>query len=86
MPADDRVRAGLGVRLIAVGALFLIFSLVPGLDLGNAWPAIFFVLAIGLSFPPLIWPASRRALSWLLLPGSVMPVLGFDLCLSSRYR
>jgi hypothetical protein len=65
-----------GIVLVALGALFIVLNLVPGVTAGKTWPLIFIVLAIGFFLPALVWPKSREGLAGLFIPGSVLLVLG----------
>ncbi len=65
-----------GTFLIAIGAIFLILNLIPGLSSGVTWPIIFFILAAGFFLPAFLWTEARRGLSGLFSPGSIMLVLG----------
>ena len=62
--------------LIALGALLLVFNLLPDLTFKNAWPVIFFVLAGVFALPPFIWPDAKRGLAGLLIPGAILFVIG----------
>ncbi len=76
MSPTDRSPAVIAVILIGLGILFLAFNNIPGLDIGRAWPLIFFLIAGGFYLPPIVWPAERRRLAGLFIPGSVILVLG----------
>lgn len=65
-----------GIILISFGALFFFANSVPGLDLGNLWPAIFFFLAGAFYLPSILYPNERRGLAALYIPGSILLVLG----------
>jgi hypothetical protein len=75
----DRANRGtvvVGTFLIAVGVIYLLINLIPGIDLGKTWPIIFFILAAGFYLPALLWQNARRGLAGLYIPGSIMLVLG----------
>ncbi|HEY4690122.1 MAG TPA: hypothetical protein VIK33_12480 [Anaerolineae bacterium] len=76
MNSTDRSSTVVALVLIGLGVLFLLFNLVPGLDWGNGWPIIFFVIALGFYLPPIMWPSARQGLAALFIPGSVMVALG----------
>ena len=76
MNAANRSSTAIALILIGLGALFLAFNLVPGLQLGRTWPVIFFIIAAGFYLPALVWPESRQGLAALLIPGSIMLALG----------
>jgi hypothetical protein len=65
-----------GSLLIAFGILFMAFAVIPGLSLGMAWPAIFYLLAAGFYLPVFLWPEIRKGLAALFIPGSILLVLG----------
>ena len=76
MESSQRGSIGVALVLIGIGILFLVINLTPGLDFGDIWPIIFFLIALGFCLPLLIWPAERRGLAGLLVPASIMFVLG----------
>lgn len=76
MDSTDRSSTVVALVLIGLGALFLAFNLIPGLDLGRTWPVIFFLIAGGFYLPAVLWPASRQGLAALFIPGSIMLTLG----------
>lgn len=76
MNSAERSSTVVALILIALGAMFLAFNLIPGLELGRTWPVIFFVIAAGFYLPAFIWPNSRQGLAALYIPGSVMLALG----------
>lgn len=65
-----------GVALIAIGAIFLVFALVPGLTINLYWPVIFFVMATAFSVPYFVWPAARKGLAALYIPAAILFSLG----------
>ena len=77
MPESKRGSVFIGALLILLGAMLSLFTFIPGLSIGRAWPLIFLILAAGFFLPPFIWPQSRQGLSGLLIPGSILAVLGF---------
>ena len=77
MPESKRGSVFIGTLLILLGAMLSLFTFIPGLSIGRAWPLIFFILAAGFILPPFIWPQSRQGLSGLLIPGIILAVLGF---------
>ncbi len=75
----DKVNRGtvvLGIFLIAIGLIYLVLNFIPGLNAGNTWPIIFFVLAAGFYLPAFLWRSAQKGLAGLFIPGSVMLVLG----------
>ncbi len=76
MDGVNRGTVVLGIFIIAIGVLFLIFNFIPGLNAGNTWPIVFFILAVGFFLPPFLWPSAQRGLAGLFIPGSIMLVLG----------
>jgi hypothetical protein len=76
MDTTDRSSTVVALILIGLGALFLAFNLIPGLQLGRTWPVIFFLIAAGFYLPAFLWPASRQGLAALFIPGSIMLTLG----------
>ena len=75
----DKVNRGtvvLGIFLIAIGLIYLVLNFIPGLNSGNTWPIIFFILAAGFYLPAFLWKSSQRGLAGLFIPGSIMLVLG----------
>ncbi|HLF29096.1 MAG TPA: hypothetical protein VJG32_22440 [Anaerolineae bacterium] len=76
MNSHDRSSIIVAVILILLGVLFLAYNLIPGLNIGRTWPAIFFLIAAGFYLPPFIWPSARQGLAALFIPGSIMIVLG----------
>jgi hypothetical protein len=75
----DNVNRGtvvLGAFLVAIGAIFLVLNLIPGVDMGKTWPVIFFFLATAFYLPAFLWQGARRGLGGLFIPGSIMLVLG----------
>jgi len=65
-----------GIGLILLGALFIVFNLIPGFTLAKTWPTIFFVIAFAFFLPGLAWPDSRKALAALYIPGTIIFVIG----------
>lgn len=76
MPDTKRGSVFIGALLILLGLLLSVFTFIPGLSIGRAWPLIFFVLAAGFILPPFVWPQARQGLSGMLIPGSILAVLG----------
>jgi hypothetical protein len=74
--SSNRVTVILGTFLVAVGVVFLLLNLIPGINMGQTWPVIFFFLAAAFFLPALVWPGARRGLAGLFIPGSIMLVLG----------
>jgi len=75
----DNVNRGtvvLGAFLVAIGAIFLVLNLIPGVDMGKTWPVIFFFLATAFYLPAFLWQGARRGLGGLFIPGSILLVLG----------
>ena len=75
----DNVNRGtvvLGAFLVAIGAIFLVLNLIPGVDMGKTWPVIFFFLATAFYLPAFLWQGARRGLGALFIPGSILLVLG----------
>ena len=72
MKNKDSVTIIFAVLLITLGVLFLLPSVIPGFSVNFSWPIIFFILALGFYLPSLMWPAVRRELAALYIPGSVM--------------
>lgn len=76
METTNRGAVVVGTLLIGTGVLFLLVNLLPGIDLARLWPGIFIAVAIALLLPPWILPSHRNALAALLLPGTILLVLG----------
>lgn len=76
MDNSNRGTVILGTFLIAIGAIYLLLNLVPGVQTGQTWPVIFFFLAAAFYLPVFLWPGARRGLAGLFIPGSIMLVLG----------
>jgi len=76
MQSTDRSGTVVAVVLIGLGVLFLAFNLIPGLDIGQMWPIIFFLIAGAFYLPAIVWPSERKALAGLYIPASIMLVLG----------
>lgn len=76
MEHTNRGTIVLGTFLIAVGVIYLLLNLIPGVELGKTWPVIFFVLAAGFYLPALLWQSARTGLAGLFIPGTIMLVLG----------
>jgi hypothetical protein len=76
MGSTDRGATVVAIVLIALGAMFLAFNTIPGLDVGRTWPIIFFLIAGGFYLPAVVWPTERKGLAALFIPGSVMLTLG----------
>ncbi len=68
----DRTTKIVGIFLIAVGAIFLLFNLIPGMDMGKTWFLIFYFLAAGFCLPWLVLPEYRRPLAALFIPAGVL--------------
>jgi hypothetical protein len=64
------------IFLIGLGALFLVFNLVPNVSFSTSWPIILFVAAAGLGLPAWVWPAARRGLATLFIPACILLLLG----------
>jgi hypothetical protein len=65
-----------GVLLIAFGFVFLLFAVIPGLSIGLAWPAIFYLIAAAFTLPYFVWPEGRKGLAALFIPASIFFALG----------
>jgi hypothetical protein len=65
-----------GVGLILLGALFIVFNLLPDFGIKQTWPMILIVAGFGFCLPALAWPDSRKGLAALFIPGSILFVLG----------
>jgi len=76
MDNANRGTVVLGAFLVAIGAIFLVLNLIPGVDMGKTWPVIFFFLATAFYLPAFLWQGARRGLGGLFIPGSIMLVLG----------
>jgi hypothetical protein len=76
MKSMDRGSFVGAVALIVLGAVFLAMNFIPDVGFGELWPVIFFVAAVGLFLPAVIWPDSRRGLAGLYIPGSLLLVMG----------
>jgi len=76
MQSRDRSATVAALVLIGLGALFLAFNLIPGLNIGQTWPIIFILIAGAFYLPAIVWPSERKSLAGLYIPGSIMLVLG----------
>jgi len=76
MENSNRITVILGTFLVAIGVVFLLLNLIPGVNMGQTWPVIFFFLTVAFYLPSLLWPSARRGLAGLFIPGSIMLVLG----------
>lgn len=65
-----------GTLLIATGILFMIVNALPGIDMSQMWPGIFVAVALALLLPAWILPSHRQALAALMIPGTILLVLG----------
>lgn len=65
-----------GIGLIVLGALFIVFNLIPNITFRHTWPLIFLIAAFGFYMPVFAWPESRRGLAALLIPGTIFLGLG----------
>lgn len=65
-----------GLLLIATGLVFLVVNMLPGVDLGQMWPGIFYAVGVALLFPAWILPSHRQTLAGLVIPGVILLVLG----------
>jgi hypothetical protein len=65
-----------GILLIAFGFIFLLFAVIPGLSIGQAWPVIIYLVAAAFYLPYFIWPEGRKGLAALFIPGSIFLSLG----------
>ena len=65
-----------GILLIAFGLIFLLFAVIPGLSIGQAWPVIFYLIAAAFYLPYFVWPEGRKGLAALFIPGSIFLSLG----------
>jgi hypothetical protein len=73
---DKRGNVVVALVLIGFGIFFLLINFFPGLEEFISWPLIFFILAAGFFVPPLVFPSARKGLSALLIPGSILLMLG----------
>jgi hypothetical protein len=71
----DRGTMAFGGFLIGMGGIFLIFNLIPGLDMGKTWPVIFYLLAGAFLMPGFVFQPYRKALASLFIPGSILLAL-----------
>lgn len=76
METTNRGAVVVGILLIGTGILFLLVNLLPGVNLAELWPGIFIAVAIAMLLPAWILPSHRNALAALLLPGTILLVLG----------
>ena len=76
MENTNRGTAILGTFLIAIGVVYLLLTLVPGVQTFQTWPIIFYFLAGAFFLPVFLWPSARRGLAGLYIPGSIMLILG----------
>lgn len=76
MNKSNRALIIVALYLIMMGVFFTALMLVPGVSLDSAWPTIFIVLGITLCLPPFIWPSLRAGLAALIVPGTMVVVLG----------
>ena len=76
MENTNRGTVILGTFLIAIGVVYLLLNLVPGIQTVQTWPVIFFFLAAAFFLPVFLWPSAKRGLAGLYIPGSIMLVLG----------
>lgn len=65
-----------GIGLILLGALFVVFNLIPKITIRETWPIVFFVIAFAFALPSLAWPESKKGLAALLIPGAIFLGLG----------
>jgi len=79
METTNRGAVVVGLLLISTGAVFLLVNLLPGLEIGQMWPGIFFAIAAALLLPPVILPSHRHALAGFVIPGVILLVLGLIL-------
>ncbi|MBA3072371.1 MAG: hypothetical protein FP831_02140 [Anaerolineae bacterium] len=76
MDESKRGTMAAGIILVALGALFFALNLIPGIVAAMTWPLILVVIGIGFCLPALIWPQQKESLAGLLIPGSILIVLG----------
>ena len=76
MNPPSRASLIFGVLLIAAGAVMLLLTLLPGASLALTWPVIFYIFAAGFALPYFAWPAARRGLAALFIPGAILLSLG----------
>jgi hypothetical protein len=76
MENTNRGTVILGTFLIAIGVVYLLLNLVPGIQTVQTWPVIFYFLAAAFFLPVFLWPSAKRGLAGLYIPGSIMLVLG----------
>ena len=76
MHSTNRGSLYVAVLLIGLGVLFLALNLIPGFNMGAAWPVVFYILAAGFFLPPILWRDQMRSLSGLFIPAAIMLALG----------
>jgi len=76
MDESKRGTMAAGIILVALGGLFFALNLIPGIVAAMTWPLILVVIGIGFCLPALIWPQQKESLAGLLIPGSILIVLG----------
>jgi len=76
MENTNRGTVILGTFLIAIGVVYLLLNLVPGVETVQTWPVIFYFLAAAFYLPVFLWPTAKRGLAGLYIPGSIILVLG----------
>lgn len=76
MKRMDRSSLTAALFLIGLGAIFLVFNLIPGLSFAQTWPVIFIVVAAAFFLPAVIAEDAQRGLAALAIPGSIFLGLG----------
>ncbi|PKN96940.1 MAG: hypothetical protein CVU42_17810 [Chloroflexi bacterium HGW-Chloroflexi-4] len=76
MDESKRGTMAAGIILVALGAVFFALNLIPGIVAAKTWPLVLVVIGIGFCLPVLIWPKQKESLAGLLIPGSILLVLG----------
>ncbi len=76
MKATNRGSLIAGIGLIVLGALFVVFNLIPKFTIRETWPIVFFVIAFAFCLPALAWPDAKKGLAALFIPGAIFLVLG----------
>jgi hypothetical protein len=77
MKRMDRGSLAAALFLIGLGAIFLVFNLIPGLSFPQTWPVIFLVISAAFFLPAVIAKDAQRGLAALAIPGSTFLGLGF---------
>jgi hypothetical protein len=72
----NRTSLFVGALLVILGGVFIAINFVPALTIHTTWPAIFFFIALIMILPVFIWPESKRGLSGMIIPATILAVLG----------